>query len=360
MSKRFQRGLVVGKFSPLHRGHELIINRAREECDEVFLLSYSKPEMPGCEAIRRDRWLSAIFPDAHHRAVTDERLRRWIKPGDGPLEVPANDADETTHRRFCGFMCRQVFGVTVDAVFTSEDYGGEFAEELTRYFREGHPACRAVKHVLVDRSRQQLPVSGTLLRQDIHAYREWLSPLVYASFVQRVCLLGGESSGKSTLAGALAEALKTQYVAEYGRELWDAKSGRLIFDDLRHIAEVQIQREEEAAGRANRFLFCDTSPLTTLFYSHHLFGKAEPTLEKLADRSYDFTILCAPDFSFVQDGTRQPETFRTFQHGWYLDELARRNIAYRLVGGSPEARVLQVRELLGLHGIGEGHPINVF
>jgi HTH-type transcriptional repressor of NAD biosynthesis genes len=350
MNKRFQRGLVVGKFSPLHRGHEFIINRAQEECEEVFLISYSKPEMSGCEAARRDRWLSAIFPRARHLAVTDERLRQWVKPGEGALEVPANDADETTHRRFCGFLCQQVFGVTVEAVFTSEDYGDGFADELTRYFRERQPTCPVVNHVLVDRSRQKLPISGTLLRQDIHARREWLSPLVYASFVQRVCLLGGESSGKSTLAEALGREFSTSHVAEYGRELWDAKSGGMTFEDMRHIAEVQIQREENATMHANRFLFCDTSPLTTLFYSNHMFGKAEPTLERLAERRYDFTILCAPDFSFVQDGTRQPETFRMRQHEWHLTELVKRGIAYRLVTSSLEARIAQTRDWLGQNG----------
>jgi NadR type nicotinamide-nucleotide adenylyltransferase len=349
MSKRFQRGLVVGKFSPLHRGHEFVISRALEECAEVFLISYSKPEMPGCEGARRDQWVSSIFPQVRHLAVTDKRLCEWIKPGQTPREVPANDAAEKTHRRFCGFLCQRILGVTVEAVFTSEDYGGGFAEELTRYFRESQPTAPIVTHVLVDRNRQKLPISGTLIRQNIHAHREWLSPLVYASFVQRVCLLGGESSGKSTLAEALAKEFKTSHVAEYGRELWDAKSGVLMFEDMKHIAEVQIQREESAAMRANHFLFCDTSPLTTLFYSNHLFGKAEPILERLAERRYDFTILCAPDFSFVQDGTRQPEDFRMRQHEWYLKELANRAINYRLVTGSPDARISQVRELLGPH-----------
>jgi NadR type nicotinamide-nucleotide adenylyltransferase len=170
--------------------------------------------------------------------------------------------------------------------------------------------------------------------------------LVYASFVQRVCLLGGESSGKSTLAEALAREFNTSHVAEYGRELWDAKSGALTFDDMQHIAEVQIQREEAAAMHANRFLFCDTSPLTTLFYSHHMFGKAKSALERLAERHYDFTILCAPDVPFVQDGTRQPQTFRMLQHQWYLNELATRGIANCLVTGSVAARISQVRDIL--------------
>jgi HTH-type transcriptional repressor of NAD biosynthesis genes len=36
---------------------------------------------------------------------------------------------------------------------------------------------------------------------------------------RRVCLLGGESSGKTTLALALGRALSEPVVEEYGREL---------------------------------------------------------------------------------------------------------------------------------------------
>ena len=346
MSKRFQRGLVVGKFSPLHRGHEMLIQRAVDECDEVVVLSYSKPEWPGCGAERRDQWFSAVFPQVRHLAVTDERLRTWVRPGAGPRQVPSNDADETTHRRFCGFLCQHVLGITVAAVFTSEVYGDGFAGELTRYFREQQPTASPVTHVLVDLQRQKIPISGTLLRQDIHALREWLSPQVYASFVQRVCLLGGESTGKSTLAQQLAREFGTACVAEYGRELWEAKLGVLVFDDLLHIAEEQLRREQAASLRAKHYVFCDTSPLTTLFYSNYLFGKADPSLERLAGRVYDVTILCAPDFAFVQDGTRQPETFRRLQHEWYCAELSRRGVSYLLVTGSLEPRIDQVRKVL--------------
>src|SRR5436190_7066726 len=53
MSKRFRRGLVVGKFAPLHRGHELVIRRASDACEEVVIISYCKPEFAGCDAERR-------------------------------------------------------------------------------------------------------------------------------------------------------------------------------------------------------------------------------------------------------------------------------------------------------------------
>jgi nicotinamide riboside kinase len=39
--------------------------------------------------------------------------------------------------------------------------------------------------------------------------------------VRRIALLGGESSGKTTLARALAQSLGTSWVPEYGRQRWE-------------------------------------------------------------------------------------------------------------------------------------------
>src|SRR5213593_2519138 len=80
------------------------------------------------------------------------------------------------------------------------------------------------EHVVLDAARELVPVSGTLVRADPYRYRALMSPLVYASLVRRVALVGTESTGKSTLARALAERLQTVWVDEYGRELWEAQA----------------------------------------------------------------------------------------------------------------------------------------
>ena len=335
MRRRFASGLVVGKFCPLHRGHELVIRCAMEECDRVFILSYTNPEFPGCEPERRERWLAQLFPDTERLVLTDERLRAL---GFGAL--PHNDADEEMHRRLVAWICENAWNTHVDAVFTSEAYGEPYAASLARLF------CKPVAHVSVDPARELAPVSGTQLRADLHVNRAALSPKVYASFVERVCLLGGESSGKTTLAAALAEDWQTGWVAEFGRELWLAKAGRLEFDDLLAIAHEQIAREAASLLRAHRFLFCDTSPLTTLFYSREMFGRSDPQLDQLAARRYEHTILCAPDFPFVQDGTRRLPGFREHQHAWYLRELSARGIAFVPIGGSLAERVSAIHSAI--------------
>jgi len=341
---RFRCGLVVGKFSPLHRGHELLVRTALECCDQVIVLSYSNPELPGCEAWQRERWLRELFPRACVVVATGASLR----PGthDEFTTVPPNDAPESVHRDFCAFLCETRCESRVDAVFTSEDYGQGFAEHLTRRFRKRNAAAPAVTHVMVDRERISVPISGTRIRADVHAHRAWLSPCVYATFVKRICVLGGESSGKSTLARALAERLQTTFATEYGRELWEAKGGQLAYDDLLAIARRQVELEESAARHAHRYLFCDTSPLTTLFYSLEMFGRAEPALEALSHRPYDLQVLCAPDFEFVQDGTRRDAAFRQRQHEWYLENLRRRGLPFVLAAGTLEARMDRIASQL--------------
>jgi NadR type nicotinamide-nucleotide adenylyltransferase len=166
-----------------------------------------------------------------------------------------------------------------------------------------------------------------------------LSPEVAATFVRRVALLGGESSGKTTLAAALAARLGTCWVAEYGRELWEAQAGALTEADLLAIGQEQVRREEAALARARGWLVCDTTPLTTFGYAHWMFGRADPRLAELALRRYDRIVLCRPDFGFVQDGTRREAPFRDEQHAWYRAQLQAGDTPWCEVGGALDQRV---------------------
>lgn len=340
MRKAFRRGLVVGKFSPLHLGHELLIREALAQCEQLYLLSYSLPELPGCEAPRRERWLQARFADVPALVVTPASIQAWRGEGKVLPDLPYNEAPDNQQRQFVAELCQVVLGTTVDAVFTSESYGDGFAAHLAACF--GHP----VQHVCVDQARSAVPISGTRLREDPHGLKGFLAPQVYADFVERIVLLGGESTGKSSLAAALAQALGSVHVAEYGRECWLARGGSLHYDDLLHIGLTQVEHENAAAERASRYLVCDTSPLTTLFYSGALFGRAEPELQRLAERPYGHILLCADDFPFVQDGTRQDDSFRRRQQAWYRDQLTRRGWAYHELRGSLSERVAGALNLL--------------
>jgi len=327
---RYSLGLVVGKFAPLHLGHEHVIRAAIAACDHVVLLSYSRPEFHGCEPARRATWLATRFPGTT-RIVLDQ--------ANAPL--PDNSDSDETHRAFCAAMLHRHMKQPVAAIFTSEAYGPGFAADLSR--RQSSP----VAHISIDPGRDAVPVSGTALRADIHGLRRYLAPDVYATFIERIAILGGESTGKSTLAAALAGELGTNHVAEYGRELWDQRTGKLVFEDMLAIAHEQIRREEKAllSPTTHQYLICDTSPLTTLFYSMETFGRVAPELESLAQRRYHHLILCDDDFDFVQDGTRRDPAFRKKGQKWYCQRLG--DSKYSVVQNSLSDRIAQARAIIG-------------
>ena len=167
----------------------------------------------------------------------------------------------------------------------------------------------------------------------------------------RVAILGAESSGKSTLATALAARYSTLWVPEFLREFVEMQK-RVPFEaEQFFIASTQLERERQLAAdaRCGKFLFCDTTPLMTALYSRSCFGRIDAPLAALAQRhAYDVTLLTAPDCPWVADGLqRASETVRAAIHEELLAELALRGIPYLLVEGPLAQRLLQVEKLLG-------------
>ena len=167
--------------------------------------------------------------------------------------------------------------------------------------------------------------------------------------VVRVAILGAESSGKSTLAEALAAHYSTLWVPEYLREFVDTR-GRVPFEhDQFGIARTQLERERAALGGVTRFLFCDTTPLMTALYSRVYWGRVDEALARLETvHDYDRTFVTAPDSPWEPDGLqRESEAVRQMVHRMLLETLDARGIPYVLLEGSLPQRLRQVEELLG-------------
>ncbi|MES2129879.1 MAG: ATP-binding protein [Pseudomonadota bacterium] len=166
--------------------------------------------------------------------------------------------------------------------------------------------------------------------------------------MKRIAILGAESSGKSTLAAALAERFDTAWVPEYLREFVDTCARVPFEDDQREIARIQLEREQEAAAGANAYLFCDTTPLMTALYSQFYWHRIDPEVARLAKpHAYALTLVAAPESPWEQDGLqRESEAVRQHIHEQLLAELARRGIGYHLLTGSLAERISQVEILL--------------
>lgn len=339
--RRFALGLVVGKFAPLHAGHEWLIHQAALSCERVLILSYTNPELDRCGPELRRSWLASRFPQhdtivIDHDSLNDLCSSRSMER----RSIPPNSADDFTHQSFLAWLLKEVVNREPDVMFCCESYGPACAELLSRELR------RQVTAVVLDPDRRLFPCRAREIRKSPTALRHWLAPEVRAAFVKRIAILGGESSGKTTLSAALAAQFATEWVPEYGRELWEEQDGKLDEQDLLRIAHEQTRREEEGMRSANGYLFCDTSPLTTAGYGSWMFGRIAPELELLATRSYDGIVICKPDFAFVQDGTRRDERFRVEQHAWYRMKAGSMTCPVLEVGGDLSSRVSRVEEWL--------------
>jgi NadR type nicotinamide-nucleotide adenylyltransferase len=168
--------------------------------------------------------------------------------------------------------------------------------------------------------------------------------------LQRIAILGAESTGKSTLAPALAARYGTLWVPEYLREFVDTHQRVPYEDDQPGIARTQRAREDAMAASmgARRYLFCDTTPLMTAVYSRIYWGRVPPELlEMEAAHDYAVTLVAGLDLPWVPDGLmRESEEVRQRVHECLLAVLRERGIPFTLLEGDLPQRLRQVEELL--------------
>ncbi|BCB75978.1 nicotinamide-nucleotide adenylyltransferase [Phytohabitans flavus] len=286
-------GVVVGKFLPPHLGHSYLIDTALAGADRVVVVVCARPDDP--------------FP-AERRAAVLRELHPAATVVVTPDDIPDGQGDATSEA-WAHRTVALLGGTPPDVVFTSEGYGERYAAFL------------GARHVCVDRERRRFPVSGTAVRADPWRYANLLSPAVRAWFVTRVCVLGAESTGTTTLARDLADHYRCEWVPEYGRAYSERRPAvGWRREEFVHIARCQQSDEDAAARRSGPLLICDTDALATSVWHERYVGTVSPEVERLAAaRTYALYILTADDIPFVQDGTRDGEHVR----GWMTHRFRR-------------------------------------
>jgi len=149
--------------------------------------------------------------------------------------------------------------------------------------------------------------------------------------VPRVIVTGSESTGKTTLAAQLAQALGTIWVPEFARRYAEDAARPLTASDIGPIAEGQVRAEVQGAGEwrvrfeglpATPPLVQDTDLVSTLVYGHHYYGECPEWIEGAArERLGDLYLLCAPDLPWVADGVRDLPQVRAEMHEAFRVQL---------------------------------------
>src|SRR6187551_1388479 len=112
-----RRGLVIGKFMPIHQGHIALINFAASCCDEL-IVSMSFTNHDPIEGDLRFSWIKEIFSNQsriHIHKINDD------------FDNDTLSLEERT--RLWASRMREVYP-PIDIVISSEHYGEPFAKNL--------------------------------------------------------------------------------------------------------------------------------------------------------------------------------------------------------------------------------------
>jgi len=321
-------GLTLGKFAPFHRGHQLVIETALFECDQVTCIVYDSPEVTPIPLGVRAGWIRTLHPQV-----------RVIEARGGPSEVGERPAIQAAHERFV----KEELGIrAVDRFYSSETYGAHMSRALGAADRR------------VDPDRRTVPISGAAVRSDPYAHRRHLHPVVYRDHVTTAVLLGAPCTGKTTLAQRLAGELGTAWMPEYGREYWERHQvgRRLAAEQLLEIAIGHVAREDERIMEARRFFLVDTNALTTAVFARHYHGAVDPRLAAMAATAvarYDLAFLCGDEIAYDDTWDRSGPGSRARMQRMVVEDLTARGVVPILLQGPIEERMLAATGALERH-----------
>lgn len=320
-----KRGLTLGKYAPLHRGHQFVIETALAEMDETIVLIYDAPETTDVPLAVRSRWLRELYPSL-----------RVIEAWDGPTEVGYTTELRQAHERY---VIENLGVRDITHFYSSERYGEHMSEALGAEDRR------------VDETRARFPVSASDIRHNAFGFREFVSPIVYRDFIINVVFLGAPSTGKTTLAKRLAHVLDTQWMPEYGREIWEKYqvNRRLTAERLVEIAAEHIKREDSLLAESNRYLFTDTNAMTTATFARYYHGVVGSRLTDLAARAmrrYDLTFVCDIDIPYENTWDRSGDANRAAFQRQVVAGLNENKIPFITLRGTLEDRVAHVQRVL--------------
>jgi NadR type nicotinamide-nucleotide adenylyltransferase len=157
---------------------------------------------------------------------------------------------------------------------------------------------------------------------------------------KRIAIVGPECTGKTSLAKSLASHYHTRWVPEYAREYIDGLERQYTYDDLRIIADHQVQLEDKYANNTDRILICDTTLVVIKIWSEFKFGKCDDSvLREMNRRKYDLTLLTYVDVPWENDPQREHPEKRNQLFDIYLKELMQQRVDFVQIDGDMDIRL---------------------
>lgn len=154
-------GLILGRFAPFHKGHELLFKRALSEMDNVICLIFDTDDISVPLNVRAN-WIRTLYPSVFViEGYNCPNGRDFAYENGEECEKIQND-----------YILQRLAGYKITHVYSSELYGNSVAIALN------------AEHVIVDLPRNRIHISGTMIRENPAAFKDFMDPIVYNSYIK--------------------------------------------------------------------------------------------------------------------------------------------------------------------------------
>ncbi len=146
-------GFTIGKFAPLHKGHESLIDKAIEEMDEVYIL-INNTDVSNISLEERAKWIKDKYPNAN------------VILGKNPPKKYG--MDEESIKIQTDYLKGIFKDIPITHFYSSEEYGKYVARDL---------------NVVDRRIEKEIPISATKIRNDIEKNKQYIEENIYKKII---------------------------------------------------------------------------------------------------------------------------------------------------------------------------------
>ena len=151
-------GFTIGKFAPLHKGHQLLIETALKEMDEMYVVIYDT-DIIDINVKQRANWIKQLYPDVH-----------IIYAYNSPKKYGLDDESVKIQMEYLSELIKDI---PVTYFYSSELYGEKVANYLN------------IRNRIVDLERKQSPISSTMVRKNYEENSKYIENFIYSDLNKR-------------------------------------------------------------------------------------------------------------------------------------------------------------------------------
>ena len=320
---KYKNGLVLGKFMPPHKGHEYLFRFAKEYCENLTIIVDCLKEQTISPELRKS-WIEELVTGVNVIA-----LNKFMPQSPNEIE------------NFWEIWKQEIYLTSgkPDVLIAAMDYGWDLAKVLECDF------------IPLDIARQSISISATEIRDNPFKNWEFIVDSARSHYLKKICFIGPESTGKSTLVKKLANEFKTVYIPEYAEAIIK-KQNNFYEHNVKEVAWAQIRTEKALERMVNKIMLCDSDIITTMVWAEELFNKIDDDVYHIAKiQKYDITFLFYPDTPWVEDVHRNiidssADFFRLKMFNEMENKLIKYNRPYIIVKGSFEEKENYIRDYI--------------